>query len=226
MIQTIQIDPRQLKAIVLLAPKQDPRNWLNGVFVEAMARETRLVAMDGQRMGVCRAEKANQLGDAICVSAILPHNVIECVKPVRGRFGVLDLRLDTERPGWAELVHGGTPFEFVRRDPCYPVYRRALGPHRGSGEPGQCDPRHLYDFHRVFLALEGKLAADRGGVYLHHNGSDNTRVSLYGREDFVGTVRPRVADGPALLFWADSPVPVARATPADVPTPDSQRAAA
>jgi len=215
-IQTIQIDPRQLKAIALLAPKQDPRYWLNGVFAEAMPRETRLVAMDGQRMGVFRAEKANQLGDAICVGCILPHNVIECVKPVRGKFGSLELRLDTERPGWAELVHGGTPFEFVRRDAGYPIYRRAIGPHRGSGEPGQCDPRHLYDFHRVFQALEGKFAADSGGVYLHHNGTDNTRVSLYGCEDFVGTVRPRKADGPALFFWADSPAPVARVNPADV----------
>ena len=59
MIQTIQIDPRQLKAVALLAPKQDRRYWLNGVYVEAMPRETRLVAMDGKRMGVFRAEQAN-----------------------------------------------------------------------------------------------------------------------------------------------------------------------
>jgi hypothetical protein len=218
-IQTIQIDPRQLKAIALLAPKQDQRYWLNGVFVEAMPRETRLVAMDGQRMGVFRAEKANQLGDALCIGCILPHNVIECVKPVRGKFGCLELRLDTERLGWAELTHGGTPCEFVRPDAGYPIYRRAIGPHRGSGEPGQCDPRHLYDFHRVFQALEGKFTTDRGGVYLHHNGTDNTRVSLHGREDFVGTVRPRKADGPALLSWADLPAPVARVDAAVPPEP-------
>ncbi|KJK22217.1 hypothetical protein UB46_23000 [Burkholderiaceae bacterium 16] len=52
MIQIIQIDPRQLKAIALLAPKTDQRYWLNGVFVEATSTETRLVAMDGKRMGV------------------------------------------------------------------------------------------------------------------------------------------------------------------------------
>lgn len=66
--------------------------------------------MDGKRMGVFRADKGNQLGAAVCVECILPHSIIERVKPVRSRFGSLDLRLDTTRPGWAELNHACTAF--------------------------------------------------------------------------------------------------------------------
>jgi DNA polymerase-3 subunit beta len=204
-IQIIQIDPRQLKAIALLAPKTDQRYWLNGVFVEATSTETRLVAMDGKRMGVFLAAKANQLAGAIQASAILPHDALDFVRPSRGRFAQLELRIDPAVPRWAELTHGGTSFQFLTVDGGYPIYRRALGPHRGSGEAGQYDPRHLHDFHRVLEAMEGKLPPDRNGVYLHHNGNENTRVSINGREDFVGTVRPRALEGPAHLPWADSP---------------------
>ena len=210
MIQIIQIDPRQLKAIALLAPKTDQRYWLNGVFVEATSTETRLVAMDGKRMGVFLAAKANRLAGAIQASAILPHDALDFVRPSRGRFAQLELRIDPAVPRWAELSHGGTSFQFLTVDGGYPIYRRALGPHRGSGETGQYDPRHVHDFYRVLEAMEGKLPPDRNGVYLHHNGNDNTRVSINRREDFVGTVRPQALEGPAHLFWADAPAPAAR----------------
>lgn len=106
MTQIIQIDPRQLKAIALLAPKTDQRYWLNGVFVEASSTETRLVAMDGKRMGVFLAAKANQLAGAIQASAILPHDALDFVRPSRGRFAQLELRIDPAVPRWAELTHG------------------------------------------------------------------------------------------------------------------------
>lgn len=57
----ITLDANMLHAAVYLAAVKDIRFYLSGVFVEAFASSTRLVATDGLVLGVFECEHENQV---------------------------------------------------------------------------------------------------------------------------------------------------------------------
>ena len=174
---TTTIDARHLRAAIHCAGKSDVRYYLNGVYVEALPDETRVVATDGIKLAVFRSATANPEP----FSVIIPRTTVEAfVKLAKGvKFADLTVTDGACRLSWA---NNSLPFDpIVGRFPDY----RQLFLQAPSGEVAQFNPEYLVAFAKVAKAL-----GTRQSPQVAHNGTGIAPVWINAITDFAGAVAP------------------------------------
>lgn len=205
-----------LKALLLVAPKNDNRYYLNGVLVDVRAQDVTLVATNGHVL-LSVPYLDNIEGERVVGQWIIPREALEAVKPCKVGRTVLPITVeiipgaqtpDPERPGVtikapdAITIAGATTTTTKPVDGRYPDWRRVM-PGGASLEVAQFDPALVATFGDVHSLLGG---SEKFKPVVHYNGSGSALVSGLGR-DALGVIMPyRVgADDmrhPGLPSWA------------------------
>lgn len=205
-----------IKALLLMAAKQDVRYYLKGVLVDVRAQDVALVSTDGHAMlAVPYLDDAE--GDRIVGQWIVPREALEAVKPMKAGRTSLPISIeivpgtqtpDPERPGVTLkapdtiVITGATTASTKPVDGRYPDWRRVM-PGAASGEVAQFDPALVSRFGDVHALLSGST---KGKPVIHHNGNSGALVSGLGR-DSIGVLMPLRVDAddmrhPGLPSWA------------------------
>lgn len=169
----IQINPAHLRAAFEFSAEKDIRYYLQGVLVEGCASEVRLVATDGNMMGVLR--EVNPLDDGANCTVIVPNATVKTVLGMKAKALVL-----SNDAGWAL---GGVAFTPV--DGSFPDYRRVL-------TTGHSDEAAQFNVDYLARALKaGKALGAKSQPIIRHNGNGGAQIQFYGHdEEFVGVIMP------------------------------------
>lgn len=171
----ITVPTNYLKAALLAAGKQDVRQYLNGVLIEASAAETRVVGLNGVLGCVLRLESVN---DTIA-EIVVPRDVIEAAIKAKRHQTEFE-QLDGEH--W--MMNGTHRFKPV--DGKFPQYRRVYA-REVSGEPSRgLNPEQFSLFGKMAVALGTKPAA----VTTHHNSRGAAMITIEGMPEFAGVIMP------------------------------------
>lgn len=177
---SIAIHPRHLLAALHCAGKSDVRYYLNGVYVEATTKETRLVATTGV---VCAAFR-HAASNTEAVDLIIPRATVEAfAKVAKNAKDAKDVALRIA-DGQHRLHWDGGSLPFDPIDGLFPNYRRVF-PQSPSGETAQFNPELLCAFSKVAKTLGVRECPE-----ILHNGGSGALVRLNGRSDFAGVVMP------------------------------------
>lgn len=213
----LTIEHNIIKALLLVAPKQDIRYYLKGVLVDVRAQDVTLVSTNGSIL-LSVPYPDNIEGDRMIGQWIIPREALEAVKPCKVGRTTLPITVeilpgaqtpDPERPGVTIkapdtiTITGATTTTTKPVDGLYPVWRRAV-PGSASLEVAQFDPALVATFGDVHSLLSGST---KFKPVVHHNGSGAALVSGLGR-DALGVIMPyRLVDDddmqhPGLPSWA------------------------
>lgn len=212
----IQIKPETLKALLIIAAKQDIRYYLKSVFVDVNpAGLVALVATDGHRL-LAVPVAADDVTDALPGEYIIPRDALESVKPIKAGRHAMPLELTIEQPAPTPdetrpgvmvnhparfTLAGATTAAGAVMDGRYPDWRRVL-PTAANEVAGHYQPAYVADFGAVASLLTGKK--DPCPV-IHHNGLSGALVTGLG-DGAIGVLMPmRVDDDatkhPGLPAW-------------------------
>lgn len=177
-----------LKALVLLAAKKDIRYYLVGVNVEFSPSITRVIATDGQKLGLHQAGAQNW-GHG---SLIIPADVINALP----KLGIYDPELtfskcDGNATGWTitGLPNGGQTV-FQQLDGNFPDYRRVCH-FTTDGTPAAYNPEYVMQFLKVQHVLGG---SKKCAPNLYQNGKSAALITLAGVPEFYGVIMPMRCD--------------------------------
>lgn len=226
----INIDSKKLAAIALLASKADVRHYLNGVYVEATATQTRLAATNGHYLGL--HAKCNPLDyNAWCEweALVIPNDVIAKLgKPSKTVSAICTVLIDTPNPfegstkeadtkKYTLRTWDGVLIPFIPIDGKFPDLRRIVPKGSASGVAVQVDAEYLTLFAKVNKTLG---AAKPGFLSIGHHGDNMQGKVTIKLSDpyFVGVlmgVRNDEALHQTVLHWPDAGAdPVADGVPA------------
>jgi DNA polymerase-3 subunit beta len=212
----LTIEHNILKALLLVAPKNDIRYYLKGVLVDVRAQDVTLVSTNGAvLLSVPYLDDVE--GDRIVGQWIIPREAIEAVKPCKVGRATLPITVeiipgavtpDPERPGVtikapdALTITGATTATANSIDGRYPDWRRVM-PAAASLEVAQFDPALVAALGDVHALLSGST---KSKPVVHHNGRGGALVSGLGR-DALGVIMPLRVDAddmrhPGLPSWA------------------------
>lgn len=169
----IQFPRTYLAAAAQFMADSDIRYYLNGMCVEVLPTETRLVATDGHICGVLRWPTKNE---TIPRELIIPAATVALVCKMKGDF--VELAHEDGR-GWSL---DGVPFAPV--DGKFPAYRRIIIT-RPSGEAGHYRADLIARF-----AKAGKALKRRDQPIIRQNGTNGALVHFYAFDDFIGVLMP------------------------------------
>lgn len=162
---------KHLKAALCCAATKDIRYYLNGLYVEVMATETRIVGCDGGTVAVLRLLQDNP----DCFTVIIPIDIVKLA--ISGKSEVLSLsHVD------GKWVIGAIGFTAVEGK--FPDYRRVI-PNNHNGQAAQFSTDLIAQFAKI-----GKALGHKGNPIIRHNGYDAAQVQFYGDNDFVGVIMP------------------------------------
>lgn len=174
---TTIINARHLRAVIHCAGKNDIRYYLNGVYVEALPDETRVVATTGYVCAVFRSAATNPEP----FNVIIPRATVEAFVKLAKGVKHVDV---TVADGTCRLscASGSLPFApIVGRFPDY----RQLFPQAPSGETAQFNPELLVAFSKVAKAMGAKAYPE-----IAHNGTGPALVRINAVHDFAGVIMP------------------------------------
>jgi len=165
-----------LRALTVLAAKDDIRYYLNGVLIEYSPTITRIVATNGHVMGVYNDTQENEgFG-----SFIIPRSALDLLKPANKLDQVCITR---EGTGSGSIsVIGGASVNFTPVDGKFPDYVRVI-PDKVTGEVAQFNPDYIADFKKVYKLLGAKT------FHIHHNGHGGA-VMDFDLANFLGVMMP------------------------------------
>ena len=204
----ITISKTALKAAARFAAKTDIRYYLVGVYVEATATETRLVATDGHTMLVHRAPAEN----THCWTGIVPLDTVQAIlkhkSPYEKKGNYLPIELHaTASEHELRIDYAGQAFIFKPVDGKFPDYRRVI-PQSITGEPACYQPEYLQ---RVKDAAVDLGNAKQAGFGMGYNG--NSGAVCHINDDCLAIIMPLRQDmlpaGPAGFDWAREPAAAA-----------------
>ena len=165
-----------LRALTVLAAKDDIRYYLNGVLIEYSPTTTRVVATNGHVMGIYNDAQENE-GSG---SFIIPRSALDLLKPANKLDQVCITR---EGTGAGSIsVIGGASVNFTAVDGKFPDYVRVI-PDKVTGEVAQFNPDYIADFKKAYKLLGAKT------FHIHHNGHGGAIVD-FARDDFLGIIMP------------------------------------
>ncbi|QTD88803.1 DNA polymerase III subunit beta [Burkholderia anthina] len=192
-----------LKAVQLIAPRDDIRYYMNGVLVEAREKETRLAATDGHRLVVYRIECNNEVPAGETISIIVPNAVIDRLKLSKETPD--EVTFESAEAGRVFISHDDIRVTFTPIEGIFPNYRKVI-PEKVSGEPGHYKHAYLADFQKIAAALRRQRTLRDAAAVLYQNGATGPAVvTLHGEDDFVGVVMPmriETTEQPWPLRWA------------------------
>lgn len=170
-MEAILLPKDSLKAMAVLASKQDIRYYLNGVLVESTGAYTRLVATDGHLLGIYQISETAHEGKAF--SIIIPNEII-------AKLDKKDNFLSTNESGnWS--IDG---ISFNPVDGKFPDYMRVLPTKPATGESAQFNPELISRFVKCSKLLNGSKLPT-----IAHNGGSSAFIDI-GIDRFVGIVMP------------------------------------
>jgi DNA polymerase-3 subunit beta len=183
-MNTINVNPMYLKALLLVAGNKDIRYYLNGVCVEIHARYTRYVATDGHRLALIHDAVPADDEDQSPAVMIIPRDAIKAVKAIKGRNAV-PMSYDAVNPSAECRIEGATPVVFQPIDGKFPDYSRVI-PQTTNGEPGAYDWQYMADFDSLTEIAFGC----RYSVALHQNGPSSSALVTVPNHAFLGVIMP------------------------------------
>jgi DNA polymerase III subunit beta len=169
-MKAIQLPVNALKAMSVLASKQDIRYYLNGVLVQSNDAYTRMVATDGHLLGIYQISETAHDGESF--SIIVPNEII-------AKLDKRDNFLACENGKW---TIDGMAFSPV--DGTFPDYMRVLPTKPATGEAAQFNPELITRFVKCSKLLNGTKHP-----IIAHNGGSSALVDL-GLDRFIGVVMP------------------------------------
>jgi DNA polymerase III sliding clamp (beta) subunit (PCNA family) len=181
MENTVNIET--LRALLPLAPKNDIRRYLNGVYIDFQPTKTIYVATNGAVLGLYTEAVENE-----CVfSVTIPGDVVKQLKPKSGTAKWGDLIFNPEA-NTARITNpgAGQDFGFTPLDGKYPDYTKVI-PSNTSGEVAQFDAELLSLFAQVNKALGAKFP---GRIKIDHNGERGALVHFARDAAFTGVIMP------------------------------------
>lgn len=204
-METIKLNGRYLKAALVCAGVKDVRFYLNGVFVEVMPRETRVISTDGARAVVFRAVLEKDEPDQAVAEILIPNAIIKALK-VDKRIPACELSYVGANPSSATLSHDGAAVTFTPIDGKYPDYRRIFPTQPGSGMQAHFQLQYLADItHAVQIAFDN----NRINAEVWHDGPNNVALVTCGHPEFCGVVMPmRGSSSPSDTGWIRELPPV------------------
>jgi DNA polymerase-3 subunit beta len=170
-MEAILLPKDSLKAMAILASKQDIRYYLNGVLVESNGAYTRLVATDGHLLGIFQISETAHEDKAF--SIIIPNEII-------AKLDKKDNFLSTNEHG--NWVIDGISFNPI--DGKFPDYMRVLPSKPATGETAQFNPELINRFTKCSKLLNGSKFP-----VIAHNGGSSALIDI-GLDRFVGVVMP------------------------------------
>lgn len=216
-----------VKALLLIAAKQDIRRYLNGIAIDVRQNgdvvDAALVATDGHRL-LALALDQEDIEAPLVGNWIIDRALLESVKPVKvGKTEFpLTLSLTIAEPSQDSegrnclanpvvTLRGATTAAGTVADGRFPDWRRVM-PATSDGISGQYDHEYLYSMGTVgrLLFADTKQTAS----VIHHNGNGAALVTFPGAPFAIGVIMPMrvgVEAGPVphpgLPTWAQmSPV--------------------
>lgn len=162
----------QLLAISHFSPKTGIRYYLNGVFIEVMENETRLVATDGHTLAVARNV---EVSNAENFSVIIPHGVVELALKMKLNI----CRVECLNGQWN--ING---ISFTPVDGKFPDYRRVI-PTDLTNEVGQFNPEYL-----ARVAKAGKSLKIKEYPTIRHNGLGGAIAHFNNYSHFMAIIMP------------------------------------
>lgn len=169
-MEAILLPKNSLKAMSLLASKQDIRYYLNGVLVQSNKDHTRLVATDGHLLGVFQTSETAHDDNAF--SIIIPNEIIAKLDKQDNFLSCVDGKWNID----------GISFNPI--DGSFPDYMRVLPSKPASGEPAQFNPELITRFAKCSKLLNGTKYP-----VIAYNGQGSALVDI-GLDRFVGVVMP------------------------------------
>lgn len=212
----LTIEHAVIKALLLVAPKNDVRYYLKGVLVDVRAQDVTLVSTNGAvLLSVPYLDDVE--GDRMTGQWVIPREAIEAVKPCKVGRTTLPITVeiipgaetpDPERPGVTIkaldtiTITGATTTTTKPVDGRYPDWRRVM-PGSALLEVAQFDPALVATFGDVHALLGG---SEKFKPVIHHNGRGGALVSGLGR-DALGVIMPLRVNAdemrhPGLPSWA------------------------
>lgn len=210
----ITISSDIIKALCVIAPKDDIRYYLKGVCVDSRANgDVVLVATNGHML-LAVPVSVDAIESLIVGEFIIPREAFESVKPEKIGRSTAPLRIvidqpapepDLNRPGVTVqkpatfAIQGATTATGTVIDGRYPDWRRVF-PASASGQVAQFQPAYIAAFGQIAKLLTGK----ENHPVIHHNGSQGALVSHLGASA-LGIIMPLREDDtthPGLPAWA------------------------
>ena len=182
-----------IKALLIIAAKQDVRYYLKGVCIDVRAGDVTLMATDGNVLLAVPVEPAD-VEEPTIGQYIVDRAMLDAVKPAKVGRDSLPITLTIGSDG-ACSVAGATTASGKLVDGLYPNWRRSI-PATVSGEAGQYDPAYYGLWGDVRALLTGSSKAH---PVIHQNGLAGTaRVSQLGR-GAIGVMAPLRTDAADLV---------------------------
>ena len=190
-----------LKALTLIAAKDDRRFYLNGVCIDVAvtgATQAVAVATDGHMLIAVPL----QLDADVTAAAgqyIIPRDLIDGLKARKGAYATVKIE-----GGAVTINAGGANMSAALIDGQYPEWRRVV-PRTVTGLASQIDADYLHAMKKAHKLLGGKYSPT-----VAHNGAETgdggaARVLL--AADAIGVIMPLRADKPVLYTptWLERP---------------------
>lgn len=155
----IDLNFKQLKALLLTAGKKDVRYYINGVFLEVRPDFHRLVSTDGSNFGMFHNAVET---DCAAFDMIIPRKVIEDLPKQTGATVKLE-RHDANTYRLGSLL-------FTPIDGKYPEYRRVI-----PKTPTGVVSHHTAESLVIFAKIADTMVKRGAHVRLWHNGDDGRR---------------------------------------------------
>ena len=218
----LTIKPEYVKALLLIAAKQDIRYYLNGISIDVRQNgdvaDVTLVATDGHRL-LALALDQEDIEAPLVGNWIIDRALLESVKPVKaGKMeSPLTLSLTIAAPSQDSegrtclanpvvTLQGATTATGTVVDGRFPDWRRVV-PTTADGLSSQYDHEYLYSMGRVGRLLFA--GTKQTAAVIHHNGNGAALVTFPGAPYAIGVLMPMrvgVEAGPAphpgLPSWA------------------------
>jgi len=169
-MKAILLPMNSLKAMSVLASKQDIRYYLNGVLIESNKSYTRMVATDGTLLGIYQITETAHNDEEF--SIIVPNEII-------AKLDKRDNFLSCENGKWS--IDG---MAFTPVDGKFPDYMRVMPSKPATGESAQFNHELITRFAKCSKLLNGSK-----NPVIAHNGGSSALVDL-GLDRFVGVVMP------------------------------------
>ena len=196
----VSFDPKWLKAAEVMSAKNDIRYYLNGVLVEVLDDEVRLVATDGHKMFFLRKKHTI----SVPARLIVPNEVLALLKLKKQskyqRTAIISYG-ESERDK-ATLEYDGLEIGFRPIDGVFPNYDKILAEgFNPSGETAHFNPAYFGDFQRAVAIAFGKSSSHQ--VTIWPNGGKPAPVTYRSETSFYGLIMPlRLTETYSAPDWA------------------------
>lgn len=186
-----------IAALKIFAAQKDTRYYLNGICLEIGAKETRMIATDGHRLGCFRiASEQEHIIEPL--TDVIIHN--DLIKPIKAKGGPVTITIGDviegkDADGYVikyrrpvSLAQDGVAWSGETIEGKFPQWRRVI-PEITSGEVAQFNANYVGDIGKAWSCLHPGNKGRFPASHIAHNGTGGALVS-FDSDDFIGVIMP------------------------------------